>query len=96
MAKMGMNDQDASGSKQVLEIHWQEAIPFALELKRGCSGIEAAMPERVRYVELEHHFSNPRVGEHDRFEPSHQGSRPDAGNDWILVPGILCDGADEE
>jgi hypothetical protein len=96
MAKMGMNNGNGDG-KQVLEVRWEDAVPFALELKQRWPGVKPAIPERIRYVELNCRFPDPcDPGEPDRFGRSGQNSRPDGEAGWTVLPGILLDGADDD
>jgi hypothetical protein len=53
MAKVHSNDGVGAGGKRVLPVEWQEAVPFALELKERWSYVAPAIPERVRYLELQ-------------------------------------------
>jgi hypothetical protein len=96
MAKVGTNNGNETG-KRVLQVNWQDAMPFALELKQRWPRVGPAMPERIRYLELDCGFPDPRdSGECGRFERSGQTSRTDRGSNCMLLPGILCGGSDDD
>ena len=52
MATVHMKDAVGARGKRVLPVEWQEAVPFALELKERWH-IAPAAPGRVRYLELQ-------------------------------------------
>ena len=52
MATVHMKDTEGAEVKRVLPVQWQEAVPFALKLKERWH-IAPAVPERVRYLELQ-------------------------------------------
>ena len=90
MAKVQTSDGVGVGKKRVLPVKWHEAVPFALKLEERWRRITPAMPERIRYVELDVGLPDPRdYGEFDRLGGNGQNSRTDGGNDRKVHPSYL-------
>jgi hypothetical protein len=93
MAKMETNDGMGAGKKRVVPVDWQEAVPFALRLEQRWRQGAPAIPERVRYVELD-------IGAPDRREGFDRvrGNPPRTNDpgDRTILPGFPPYGDDEE
>jgi hypothetical protein len=97
MAKVQTITGNGAGKKQVLPVDWQEAIPFALKLERRWRQGTPALPERIRYVELDTGHPDPRdPGNLDRPGRIGQNRRARDQSDSPLFPVIIPDSVDDE
>jgi hypothetical protein len=97
MAKVQTSDGAGVGNKRVVPVEWHEAVPFALKLEERWRHVNPAMPERIRYVELDVGLPGPRdAGELYRPGDNGQNSRTDGGNDRTILPAFLPYGDDDD
>lgn len=97
MAKVQTITGNGVGKKPVLPVDWQEAIPFALKLERRWGQATPAMPERIRYVELDTGYPDPRdPGNLDRPGRIGQNRRTHDQGGSPLFPFIIPDGVDDQ
>ena len=90
MAKVQTSDEVGVGKGRVLPVEWHEAVPFALKLEERRRHVAPAMPERIRYVELDVGLPDPRdPGEFDRLGSNGQNRSTDGGKARTVLPGFL-------
>ena len=95
MAKM--HGDDGVGKKRVLPIEWQEAA-FVLELKERWRQANPAIPDRVRYLQLDTGLADARYeSEWESFgRMGEDGGRRDDLDRTIVIAGVIPGAREDE
>ena len=80
MAKVHRTVKVGTGTRRVVPVLWEEGVPFALKLEARWRQAVPAVPERVRYLELELGIPDPR-------EPDEDGRCRYGDSDCQILPG---------
>jgi hypothetical protein len=95
--RLARKREGEKNNKQLLAVEWQDAIPFAPELKLSWAGATPPGPEGIHRADLRCGLTDPRevrakdaLGHPNRAD----GTRHDG--DWMLPPVNVSDAAETD